>query len=253
MHRRLALLALALVGGAGCRSEAVTLGFEPAEGARYAFAYEIVGTVTTTVEGEAPERVELRTSLRSTQEVVGATPDGVVVAVELRSEGGAPRTAEVVLDRAGSLRSIERIEGLPVDTFALPAAGSLVASEAAAPPDGPLVLGDRWTIGEAGLTGEARLARLGVLDGSAAAQVTATLTEAIDRVDEVGDSDVRLAGTLRSTTSTDYDLVDGSIRRATTTTAGRVEATIAPPEGITAEPVQASIRYELEVVTRRLG
>ena len=250
-HRALTAVLLAVLTVAGCRSEAVTLGFAPEIGARYSYQYEISGTITTIVDGEDPEVTELQTTLSADQQVISASEAGVVVEVVLRRDGGATRTAVVLLDRAGSLRGIHEIEDLPATTFALPAAGSALASELVAPPAGPLVLGQRWSLREGAVSVEARLRRFGVVDGARVAGVTATVEEAIDQTTAVTGSLVTQRGTLRSDAETTFDLADGSIRQADTHTTGTVRATIEPPLDIVAPPVEAEVRYDLSVRVRR--
>lgn len=243
-------LALAV---AACASEEVAVAFRPDPGAEYRFRYEITGTVTTTTDDGSPTEVtELATTLESDQEVLEVVAEGALVEVRLRQEGGAERTAVVALDRAGSLRSIETIEDLPVEAFGLPAAGSVEASDAAAPPAGPLTIGQRWAISEGALSGEARLDSLGVIDGHEVARVEAELDEAVDEATTAGGSAVRLDGSLRTRTTTTFDLDDGAVRRGRTTTTGTVRARIDAPPDIVSPPVTASIRYRLVVITTRL-
>ncbi|MGK2947257.1 MAG: hypothetical protein ACSLFP_01670 [Acidimicrobiales bacterium] len=243
-------LALAV---AACASEEVAIAFRPEPGAQYRFRYEISGTVTTTTDDGSPTEVtELATTLETDQEVLEVIAEGALVELRLRQEGGAERSAVVALDRAGSLRSIETIEDLPVDAFVLPAAGSVEASDAAAPPRGPLTIGQRWSIDQGALTGEARLDSLGVVDGHDVARVDAELDETVDDAVTAGGSAVRLDGSLRTRTSTTFDLDDGAVRRGRTTTTGTVRARIEAPPDIVAPPVTASIRYRLVVVTTRL-
>lgn len=246
------MLALALAAG-GCASEEVAIAFRPDLGAQYQFRYEISGTVTTTTDDGSPTEVtELTTTLETDQEVVEVVADGALVELRLRQEGGAERTAVVTLDRAGSLRSIETIEDLPIDAFALPAAGSVEASDAAAPPPGPLTVGQRWSVDRGPISGEARLDSLGVVDGNDVARVQAELVERVDEAVSAGASAVRLDGTLRTRTSTTFDLDDGAVRHSRSSTTGTVRARIEAPPDIDAPAVTASIRYELVVVTTRL-
>lgn len=237
----------------GCRPGTVTLGFEPEVGDSYRYRYEIDLVVTRTVVGESPEVTEISSTLTSTQEVLDATPEGVLVQVSLRSDGAAPTTAVVLLDRAGSLRAIEGADGLTVDEVGVPAAGRVLPSRYVEPPVRPLSPGDRWAIADGGVVGEGRLERLGVIDGQDVAVVTASLVQALRDDLVVSDSAVALAGDLRSRASTTFDLVDGAVREGSTASTGRVEVEISPPPGLTGAPVSAFIDYELRVRTVRLG
>jgi len=241
--------ALALLG---CRPGTVSLGVAPREGDTYRYRYEIELSLTRIVEGSAPEVTELVATLISDQEVLEVTEDGALVEVTLTSDGTAPRTAVVQLDRAGSLQAIEEIEGLPSDEIGLPAAGSLLASTSIEPPDRPLAPGTRWTIDDGDITGTARLDRLGVIDDHEVAVVRASLMEALRETVTAEDSEVTLDGDLRSVTSTTFDIADGAVREADTQAEGNVDLQISPPTGVTAPPVMATISYELRVRTTRL-
>ncbi len=254
MARRAAwVAAAAIVVMAGCRTDTVALGFDPAVGAVFRYRYEVDATITTVVEGGAPEVTEVTSTVTSEQEVVERTAAGLVVEVRLRADEGVPRTAVVLLDRAGSLGAIQQVDGLSVDLVGLPSAGALLASTATEPPSGPLRLGDRWPIEDGLLRGSGRLDRLGVVDGRDVAVVASRLDEQIEDTTTVDDSLVTLAGLLRSTTSTAFDLADGAIRRARTRSEGTVDALISPPPNVDAPPVAATITYELRVRTTRLG
>jgi len=235
----------------GCRAETVALGFEPSVGDTYRYRYEIEATVTRTVDGQAPEVTEIVTELTSVQKVLERTVDGARAEVTLTSEGSAPRTAVVLLDRAGSLQAIQEIEGLPLDALGLPPVDALLAATAD-PPDRPLAVGDRWTIADGALTGDARLDRLGIVDDHEVAVVSASLLEVLADAVVVDDSDVVLDGDLRSTTSTIFDLADGAVRRATTRSTGTVGVLVSPPAGVVVPPVEATITYELRVQTTQL-
>ncbi len=236
---------------AGCRSEEITLGFRPEIGTTYRFHYEISGTITTTIAGEAPEVSEVASTLVADQRVLSSTEGEVLAEVELRRDGGATRTAVVVLDRAGSLRGIQEIEDLPAATFGLPAAGSVLASEVVSPPAGPVVLGESWTLRDGSISAKARLARLGVIDGVQVAVVIGTIEEVIDETAIVAGSNVAQRGMLRSDTQTTFDVEDGAIRQAHTSTIGTVRASIEAPADLIAAPVEADVRYDLTVRVRR--
>jgi hypothetical protein len=203
------------------------------------------------VEGEAPETTELTTTLTSTQVVVERTAEGVVVEVTLVSEAAAPRTAVVVLDRAGSLQAIQQVEGLPVEALGLPI-GVVPAAGASDPPDRPLRVGDEWVIADSSVTGDARLERLGVVDDHDVAVVRASLVDALASEQTVDNSAVVLDGDLRSTTTTTFDLAGGAVRRGTLRAHGTVDVLVSPPFGMSVPPVDATITYELRVRTTRL-
>ena len=252
MGRR-ALAAIALGGAAlvGCRSDTVSLGFEPPPGTAYRYRYEIEATVTRTVDGGDPTVTEVSVTIESEQEIREVTGDGVIAEVTLTTEGSAPRTSTVQLDRAGSLAAIQEVEGLPSESVGL-SSEALFGTAAGAPPPDALTVGERWSITDGAVTGEARLDRLGVVDGHDVAVVTTDLLDAITDVVAVGGSEVTLDGEVVTTASTTFDLGDGAVREGQSRTSGTVDARIAPPTGIDAVPVVAVITFELRVRTTRL-
>lgn len=234
-----------------CRPDTVSLRFEPRDGEAYRYRYEIEISVTRTVAGEAAETTDVTSTVRSEQRVVDRTEDGTMVEVTLTSDDGAPRTATVLLDRAGSLRAIQVVDGLPVDIPGLPA-GAVPTASVGEPPDRPLEIGDEWTITDGTLTGDARLERLGVVDDHDVAVVRSSAVDVLTGVETVDDSEVSLDGRLRSIATTTFDLVDGAVRRASLRAHGRVDLLVAPPSGMDVPPVEAAVTYELRVRTTRV-
>jgi hypothetical protein len=254
MGRRLAA-ALVLLGAAplvaACRPSTVDLAFTPTAGARYSYRYEIEATVTQSLDGTAPSVTELRTTLLADQEVVEVFPAGVRAKVTLQREGGAPRTAEVRLDRAGALQGVDLIEGQPTGIFGLEDLGGVLPT--ATLPEDQLAPGDRWSIDDEQVVGSGRLLRLGVIDGEDVAVVGSELTQPLDETTPIAGTTAALEGELRATGTTAYDLRDGSLRRATTRARGVVQARIAPPPGIDAGAVLGEITYDIRVRVTRLG
>lgn len=253
MVRRLAIAALLAVGApfvAACREGTVTLAYAPAEGDELSFRYEIDATITQSLEGAEPTVTEISTSVDADQEVLEVGPRGVRAAVTLRRDGGAPRTSEVRLDDAGTLQGVDLIEGQPAGIFGLDDLGGVLPTVPL--PAGRLSPGDRWSIDDAELVGEGRLQRLGVIDGEDVAVVASDLTQAIVETVALGTTSAALDGALRATSTTAYDLRDGSLRRATTRARGEVEARIAPPPGIDAAAAVGTITYDVRVRVVRL-
>jgi hypothetical protein len=243
-----AVVALALLG---CRESTVSVAFHPEIGDRYRYRYEIAVTITRQVEGEPADTIELEEELTADQEVLERTRDGAQVEVEIVRDGGSPRTAVVLLDRAGSLQGIQLVEGLEAEVFGLTDADSLVGTHADGPPDEALAPGDRWTIEDGVRRGSGRLQRLAVIDGQDVAVVRTSTREDLDESVTAGASATDVTGTLRSGATTSYDLSDGAIRRSRSWSRGRIEAVIEPPAGVTAEPADATITYDIRVrVTR---
>ncbi len=249
MHRRVAATVLLLVAAAAsgaCRPHTVDLGFRPDVGERYAYRYEIDAVVRQVVPGDEPDVTDIDTDLFVEQHVEALTDEGVRVAVELRSEGGAPRSVVVLLDRAGSLEGIELVERLPG-----PAPSFAAGAGALAIPERSLAPGERWHVGGPGAAGTAQLERLGVVDGADVAVVRAELTEEVDELlDAAGGAALR--GTRSSDSTTSYDIADGAVRRSVSVSHAELTARIEPPEGVEAEPVDVTITYDVQVRVTRL-
>ena len=251
--RALLLVALVPVLATACRADTVSVAYDPEVGDRYEYRYEIDATVTRAVEGEAPEVVEVDTVLTAEQLVQARTSSGARIRLELTREGGVPRSAVVLVDRAGSLEGVELVDDLDAAVFGVAGGDSLVPTHLGAPPDRPLAPGDRWTVADGPRHGRGRLERLGVIDDAKVAVVRTWTTEDVERSVRAADSRTRVRGTLRSGGVTSYDLDDGAIRRSRTWSRGELRAELAPPPGVDAEPVQATIGYDVAVRVTRLS
>jgi hypothetical protein len=251
--RRLTTALLLVVGAAvaGCRSHTVTLAFAPEVGDQYRYRYEVEATITRALEGSEPEVTDVRTTLRVEEAVLEVTPAGVRAEVTLRRDGGAPRSSEVRLDRAGTVRGIDLVEGQRLEVFGLgDLSGVLDTLDL---PTGPLAPGDRWSLDEEALEGDGRLARLGVIDGQDVAVVVTRTVEPIERTVPSGTTTAALQGSLRADGTLAYDLADGSLRRATSRARGEVDARIAPPPGVDADAVLGTIAYDIHIRVTRLN
>lgn len=257
VRRRRALLAPVLAAGLGlaaaaCREHTVSVAYAPEVGDRYEYRYEISARVTRTLEGEAPQHLDVDTVLLAEQRVEALTDDGARVELELTRDGGLPRTAVVLLDRAGSLEGVELVDDLDPDVFGVAGTDALVATHLDGPPDRPLAPGERWTLSDGPRHGTGTLERLGVIDGEDVAVVRTEATEDLSRSVRAGGTTSRVAGTLRSGARTAYDLDDGALRRSRSWSHGRLRALLAPPPGVDADPVPAAITYDVEVEVTRL-
>lgn len=248
MHR--AGRAVALVAGlavlAGCDDGTVRLDGAPEVGDRSVHRYELEATITRSIEGDEPSVSELDVTVDTEAEVLELTEDGVRAEVTIRRKGAEPRTAQVVLGRGGTLEDLELVEGLPTDATALGGFGAVFGATDL-PPDEPLRPGDRWVVRDGTMEGDGRLERLGVVDGE---HVAVVRTDVVEPLEPTATSGVE--GELRTRATTTYDLTDGSVRRSTSTSTGSVSALIQPPAGVTADPVRATIRYDVQVRVRRL-
>lgn len=248
MHRpgRAVAFAAGVALLAGCDDGTVRLDGAPEIGARSVHRYELEATITRFLQGEEPAVSEVDVTVDTEAEVLELTDDGVRAEVTIRRRGEGPRTAQVVLGRGGTLQDLELVEGLPAAATGLDGFAALFAA-AELPPDEPLRPGDRWVVREDAVQGSGRLERLAVVDGEPVAVVRSDVLELLDGTDASG-----LEGELRTSATTTYDLGDGSVRRSTSTSSGSVDALIQPPEGVDAEPVQATISYDVQVRVVRL-
>lgn len=240
---------LAALGLGACRESTVDLGFRPEPGASYSYRYEIEAVVTRSLEGEDDQVSELDSVLLVDQTVLAPSSDGARVEVEIRRDGDDPVSAVAFLDRAGSLQGLDVLEGLAVDALL---AGSDLSASPGLPP-GELAPGERWTLGRDQLTVEGRLLRLGIVDGEDVAVVRSRSTDHVDEDAQAGSSRAHLRGLLHGSSTITYDLVDGAIRESATRSSGTLSVQVSPPEGVTAQPVDGTIAYELEVRVARLG
>jgi hypothetical protein len=240
--------AVALLGG--CDPDTVTLDARPEVGDRASHRYELEATITRSLDDDEPTASDVDITIETQAEVLAVTPEGVRAEVTIRRKGAEPTTAQVLLGPGGTLESLELVEGLPADAAALGGFGGLLGA-AAAPPEGPLRPGARWEIDEDGVTGEGRLDRLGIEDGREVAVVSTRVIESLADADsEAGAS--ALESEIRTRATVTYDLADGTVRGSESTSSGSVEALIEPPAGVTAEPVRATIRFDVTVRVVRL-
>lgn len=253
MDRRLVtgVLVVALAGVGACQPGTVRIDGHPSVGERSRYRYEIVARITRAIEGGAPATSKVTTTLLADQKVTAVTGAGIHADVSLRRDGAATRTARVLLNRSGAIRSIELVAGLDNEDVGLSQLGSLLPP-AVTPPTRPLAPGARWTIDEDDLRGTGRLVRLGVIDGADVAVVETSLSERIDDALTSGTSRATLTGTLRTVSTAAYDLGDGSTRHSTARSSGTVRARIEPPVGVEARPVLGTITYDIEVKAVRL-
>lgn len=246
------VLVAALVAVGACQPGTVRIDGHPSVGERSRYRYEIEATITRAIEGGAPTTSKVSTTLLADQKVTAVTRSGIQADVTLRRDGAATRTARVLLNRSGAIRSIELVAGLESADVGLSQLGSLLPP-AVTPPTRALAPGARWTIDEDDLRGTGRLMRLGVVDGADVAVVETSLSERIHDDVTSGTSRATLTGTLRTLSTAAYDLGDGSTRHSTARSSGTVRARIEPPAGIQAQPVLGTITYDIKVQAVRLS
>jgi hypothetical protein len=234
-----------------CRSATVSVAYAPAIGQRYAFRYEIEATVTRRIAGAAPQVTRVDTQLIAQEQVRSRSPAGTRLLVVLTRDGGTPRTAEVLVDRAGSLAAIELVGGLDAASLGVADTGSLAPNQGLAPPDRRLAPGDRWTISGSGRTGHGWLAQLGVVDGQDVAVVDTSVSESVDDALQADSRATQVTGAIASVATTSYDLAGGAVRRSHSHSSGTLHALLSPPSGVAARAVQATIDYDVTVQVTR--
>ena len=254
MGRRLAatLLAGAVAVTGGCSDWTVSLAPHLEVGDRARYRYEIDATVTTTVVGGEPTTSEIATEIVADQRVVTLGDDGAEADVTLRRDGGEAVATRVRLDRFGAMRGVDLLGGMASETFASSGLGDL-APPSISPPERPLSVGARWTIDDRGVQGHGRLSRLGEIDGVRVATVATSVVQPVTDEVATGSGTATLEGRLRSEATTSYDVEGGTLRRSSGRSHGEVQATIQPPEGVDAAPVEATITFVMRVRMTRLA
>ena len=238
---------------ASCRPATVSVAYTPTIGQHYGYRYEIEATVTRRVAGQRPRVTHLDTQLLAQERVQAVTRAGTRLRLVLTRDGGTPRSAVVLVDRAGSLAGVELVQGLDAAALGLADEGALGSGAAPAPPDGRLAPGDRWTIHQRHRTGHGRLERLGVVDGQDVAVMATSVTDVVDDAGRAGDSTTRVTGQVISEATTSYDLRGGAVRRSRSHATGSLRALLRPPAGVEARAVVATIDYDLTVRVTRTG
>lgn len=253
--------ALALIGTA-CREDTVRLSYQPRPGDRYSYRVEVQAEAVATVGDEAPRRTQTTNVFESEQSVLDADSSGTRVQVRLSEVGGLPRNFVVRLDRAAQLAEVQSIEGLPASALGGLGLSEIFPAAAGAPPDEPLSPGSRWAIDEpvqlaspqpSRLTGEGRLAKLGVVDGREVATVVSTFRLPVERTAEERRSRLQLSGSQDTNASTTYDLKDGSVVSVEARTNGTYGVMLLPPDGTPGTPIPGTLTVEVRSVTRRVG
>jgi hypothetical protein len=235
--------ALAVVAGA-CREHTVSVEFSPERGDHFRYRYEVQATLTRSVDGREPEVQVVDTELTADQRVLGRRGDGTRIRIEVTREGGARSTVIAVVDRAGSLEGVELVQGLHADVFGIGEGDGLVTDPGEGLPEGRLRPGDRWTLADGQRRGHGRLERLGVEDDHDVAVVRTSTTEPVTT--ESGH------GLVTAGSRTSYDIDDGAVRSGRSWSHGHLDVQLQPPSNVVAEPVPATVTYDVEVTVERI-
>lgn len=258
-RRVVALVAAAVFVLAACEEHTIAIRFEPEIGDEYRFRSDIATEVASTIDGET-DVTRSTSRLDATEAVVDIDDESVEVEVTVQRDSAAPRTFDVRYDRAGRLATIDLIEGVPAEALGLDL-GTDLPADVASPPSGPLEPGAIWQIDRpierdgaetVVVTGKGTIDSLGVEDGRDVAVVVVELEVPVRSTVDTADGRVTLLGSQFSSSRTTYDLADGTARTDRTEIRGDVDVIIEPPAGIDAPPVPGSVRYEVDIETRRI-
>lgn len=268
MRRRTAPVALVmlvvLAATTACRDDTVQVAFRPDVGAVYRYEVTVSSTSEVRLPGEAPQSRSEEIVLQSEHAVLAAGRDGVRIQVTLGDARGSVRTFVVRFDRAAQLTSIESDGSVLDEGAGFIGLSEIFPAAAAAPPDGALGPGERWTIDDrvsipggaeqARLSGTGRLHALGIEDGHEVARL-ATSSILRLRSEQQGDDGgiVALDGQQVTEQRADHDLADGAVRRSASTTTGTFNLEIRPPLGQRRDPVHGSLTVRVTSRTIRLG
>jgi hypothetical protein len=255
------LAGLALAVGAACRPATVEVVFQTGPGATYTHRHEVQATVWRAFDGADEEARTTTSVIQVSQRVLDVADDGSVRAeVSLTRDGGAVSRAVVRLDRAGSLAGVDLLDGLPAEELGLRLIDGPGAAAATLPPQ-PVGPGQAWEISEVlastpeqaggAVTGWGRVDRLSASGGHRTLVVTTDVEVEVATALDAARSRPGIDAAQRSAGTTAYDLADGAVRWSEVRTTGIAAVQIPPPPGVDAAPVRASLRYEIEVRTRR--
>jgi hypothetical protein len=260
--RRLAACALLLGVLAGCKPDTVVVSFRPKVGTTYRYVIDVKSTSTTAIQGSAPDTKVEQVQLLAEHTVLESGPDGVRVRVRVGEPGAAPQSFVVRFDRSAQLESIESAEDASAEIV-----GALGVPEifpgATGPPAGRrLAPGDRWHVDArvevpgteraSRLRVDGRLAELGLAGDAEVARIRSTAHLPLRATASASGGLLVLDGDQRIDQRATYDLDDGSVRSAHTTTTGHFEIEVQPPSGTIAAAVPGTLDVRVTSSTRRL-
>jgi hypothetical protein len=260
--RRLAACALLIGLVAGCRPDTVAVSFHPKVGSTYRYVIDVKAISTTRLDGTAPDRKVEQVQLVAEHTVLSARRTGVRVRVSVGQPGQAAQSFVVRFDRSAQLQSIESAEGASAEIV-----GALGVPEifpgATGPPAGrDLAPGDRWHVDRSvdvpgtevpsRLRVDGRLVELGVVGKEDVARLESTARLPLRASAAASGGLLVLDGVQQIHQRASYDLDDGAVRRARTTTTGSFDIQVRPPEGTVATPVSGKLDVRVTSTTRRL-
>jgi hypothetical protein len=260
--RRLAACALLLGVLAGCRPDTVAVSFRPKVGTTYRYVIDVQATSTTEIQGGEPERKVEDVQLLAEHTVLDAGPDGVRVRVRVGQPNAAPQSFVVVFDRAAQLESIESAEDASAEIVGALGVPEIFPGATGAPAGRRLAPGDRWHVdrtvdvpgaeSRSRLRVEGRLVELGLAGDEHVARVHSTAHLPLRASATASGGLLQLDGDQRIEQRATYDLDDGAVRSARTTTTGHFDIEVQPPAGTIAAAVPGTLDVRVTSSTRRL-
>jgi hypothetical protein len=265
MRRVPALVLTGVAAGAlalpACDKQTVQVGFRPVAGTTYRYELRVRSTTTTRLGDDAPERSVDDAVLESHDTVLSSTPEEVRVQVVLTRSGSPDRTFVVRFDRFAQLAGVEAVDGLPPGVLGPGAFPEFLPAAVTAPPDRPLVTGERWKIDarpnlpgtppDTRLQGSGRLVSVGESGGRKVASVKAETRLPLRSSSTLRDAAVSLEGVETTTISAKRALSDGSVQSSTSVTKGTFALTLTPPAS-TGGSVNGTLQVEIRSTTQRL-
>jgi hypothetical protein len=260
--RRLAACALLLGLLAGCRPDTVAVSFRPKVGTTYRYEIRVKATSITSLEGSAPARKVEEVRLVAVHTVLAAGPDGARVRVLVGEPDTAAQAFIVRFDRAAQLESIDSVEGASAEIVGAVGVPEIFPGATGAPAGRRLAPGDRWTVDHtvavpgaeqrSRLRVRGRLVELGLAGHEKVARVSSTAELPLRASAAAAGGLLVLDGDQRIEQRAAYDLDDGAVRGARTTTTGRFDIEVQPPAGTVATAVPGTLDVRVTSTTRRL-
>jgi hypothetical protein len=260
--RRLAACALLLGLVTACRPDTVAVSFRPKVGTTYRYEIRVKATSTTTLDGNPPDRRVEEVRLVAVHTVLAAGADGVRVRVLVGEPGAAAQAFIVRFDRAAQLESIESVEGASAEIVGALGVPEIFPGATGVPAGRRLAPGDRWTVDRtvavpgaeqrSRLQVRGRLVELGLAGHEKVARVTSTAELPLRASATTTGGLLILDGDQRIEQRASYDLDDGAVRGARTTTTGRFHVEVQPPAGTVAPAVPGTLDVRVTSTTRRL-
>ena len=270
--RRTVLLALSLLVVAACTDDRVTLAYGLDPGRRLEYRLELRAEVEQTLQGQTRAQ-DLAASFRATQEILepreggGARARITMEPLSLLVEGrpveiGPVQEFEVELGPDGRLVAIGEPTEEPQRELVPVGIERLLPRLRPVLPGTEVAAGDAWSSdteyadagGSFSVSTRSRLARLGLLEGKAAALVHTSYESPVDRRETFANAVARLHGSDVGAQQAWFAL-DGFLLRASGDSVGNYLVTFTPTDGqaLGVTPVQGTLAVHLHTEMEVVG